>query len=45
MRYRNVKTGAIIDTMSELQGKDWEKVQKPVEDAPKKAPKKEKSKK
>lgn len=46
MKYRNVKTGAVIDIASELKGKDWEPIkEKPVKDDPKPAPKKGKAKK
>jgi hypothetical protein len=46
MRYRNVKTGAVIEIASELKGEDWEAIKPaPVKDAPKPAPKKGKTKK
>lgn len=46
MKYRNVKTGAVIEITSELKGEDWEPVtDKPVKDDPKAAPKKGKAKK
>lgn len=40
MKYRNIKTGQIIDVPSEVSGKNWEKVggkapaKEPVVDAP-----------
>ena len=41
MKYRNVKTGAVIDINSELKGKNWEPVTtEPVKTVPKKAPSK-----
>ncbi len=48
MEYRNIKTGAIIDVNSEIQGTDWEPVKKAekVKEVPaKKAPAKKGSKK
>lgn len=40
MKYRNIKTGQIIDVPSEISGKNWEKIggkapaKEPVVDAP-----------
>ncbi len=46
MKYRNVKTGAVIDVASTIKGEDWEPVKaEPVKDVPKTAPKKGKAKK
>ena len=44
MKYRNKKTGAIIDVKAELSG-DWMPVEAPKKAEPKKAPKKGTSKK
>ena len=46
MKYRNIKTGAVIEIASELKGEDWETVKaESVKDTPKSAPKKGKAKK
>lgn len=46
MKYRNIKTGAVIEIASELKGEDWEPVKaESVIDTPKSAPKKGKAKK
>ena len=38
MKYRNIKTGAVIDINSELKGEDWEPVvAKSVKTVPKKS--------
>ena len=45
MKYRNVKTGMVIDIKSELKGKDWEPVvTEPVKEVPKKKSPKKKGK-
>lgn len=47
MKYRNIKTGAVIEIASELKGEDWKPVKaESVKDTPKSAPiKKGKAKK
>lgn len=46
MKYRNIKTGAVIEIASELKGEDWEPAKaESAKDTPKSAPKKGKAKK
>lgn len=40
MKYRHVKTGAVIDTNSKITGKNWEPVKAPRKPAKKGTPKK-----